>query len=132
MSKTTSAIGPARRKDRGDLAFQHLLEESPVVGAGQPVEDRDAIDLLVVCALDVRAGQELHDRLAEPDEVPVDELLLAVLGLVDERAIRRAQILDPPLCPRAAVRRAWRRETDSRSKRQIDIGSPADDEPRSR
>ena len=63
-----------------DLALEQLVEEPLVVDAGQAVEDRQAVDLLVVGALDVGAGQELQHRLAEAHDVAVVELRRRSIG----------------------------------------------------
>ena len=64
------------RRDR-DLALEELHEEALVVDPRHAILDGHVVDRLVVRALDVRARQELVDRVAEPNLIAVGELLRA-------------------------------------------------------
>jgi hypothetical protein len=81
----------------GHLALEHLIEEALVVHVGQAIEDRQPIDLLVVGSLDVGAGEKLHHRFTEADDVAVIELAPLDELVVHEGAVGRAQVLDPPV-----------------------------------
>jgi hypothetical protein len=59
------AAGPAQ------LALEGLEEVALVEDLGQPVDRRQAIDLLVIQALDVVAAQELEDGAPDLDQVAV-------------------------------------------------------------
>ena len=57
----------------GQLAVEELEQVALVVDLREAVDDRQPVDLLVVLRLDVAAGEEAVDAVADPQIVAVGE-----------------------------------------------------------
>jgi len=79
-----------------DLAVRELLEITPIVDLRQTVKDGHAVDLFVVRGLEVMCGQVLEDRAADLDQRAVLERRARHGLRADPRAVRAAQVLEPP------------------------------------
>ena len=95
MSNISTTSGRAWRWRPDQLAVEELRQVALVVDLGQAVEDREPVDLLVVLGLDVAAGQEAVDAVADAQVVAVLEQPGSVeLLVVDERAVGALQVAD--------------------------------------
>ena len=74
------------------LAVEELQQVALVVDVGQGVDDGQAIDFLVVLRLDVAAGQEAVDAVADAQVIAVLELADRGGHVVDEGAVGALQI----------------------------------------
>ena len=74
------------------LAVEELQQVALVVDVGQGVDDGQAVDFLVVLGLDVAAGQEAVDAVADAQVIAVLELADGGRHVVDEGAVGALQI----------------------------------------
>ena len=72
----------------GQLPVEELHEVALVVDFGQGVDDGEAINLLVVLRLDVAAGQEAINAIADAEIVAVAKPLRLGRHVVNEGAVR--------------------------------------------
>jgi hypothetical protein len=80
------------------VAFQSLYEVALVVDLGQTIDDGHAVDLFVVLCFGVRAGEELQNRGAHFDAIPIVQLDFAWdLILVHVGAVRASVVDCPPV-----------------------------------
>ncbi len=79
-----------------DLAVERLEEVALVVGLRETIDDGHAVDLFVVRRLDVRADEELEDRVADLEQVAVAQAILRDLFVVHVAAVGRAEIFHGP------------------------------------
>lgn len=84
---------PARARE---LALEKVHQVASVRDLRQPVDDGEAVDLLVIERLDVAAFDELENRAAELEEIAAPEARehLRDAIAVDERAVGAAEVLD--------------------------------------
>ena len=83
---------PAIAAGAGQLAVEKLEEVALVVDVGQGVDDGQAIDFLVILALDVAAREEAIDAVADAQIIAVLELVHRGRHVVDEGAVGALQI----------------------------------------
>ena len=78
-----------------DFAIERLCEVALVENLRQPIDGGQAIDLLVIGALDVPAGKELENRASDLDEVAIDQRTFLDQLVVDVGAVGRPEIANP-------------------------------------
>src|SRR5262249_26128952 len=80
-----------------NLAFERLVEVTLVMDLRETIDDGHPVDLFVVLALDVGAGEVLEDGGAELHAIAVRQSdLTSNLLVVHVRAVRRSVVDDEP------------------------------------
>ena len=101
--------GPVVPRRAVDLALEVVHQVALVVQAGQGIEDRQPVQLLVVIGLDIAAGQEAVQAVADPEVVAIGQRGLFRGRVVDEGPVGAFQVrgqitVDVQVEPRVAAR----------------------------
>ena len=119
--------GPAVPRRASQLPIQELQQIAFIVRFRQGVNNRQAINFLVVFRFQVAAGQEAIDAVAHPQIVAVLQAIHGHLLVVDEGAVGALQIdgviaVGAGLNPGMAARHGVIVDVD------VGLGAPADDQ----
>ena len=101
--------GPVVARRAVDLALEVVHQVALVVQAGQGIEDRQPVQLLVVIGLDIAAGQEAVQAVADPEVVAIGQRGPFRGRVVDEGPVGALQVrgqitVDVQVEPRMAAR----------------------------